>query len=402
MILSCFIGIITGSENSRVRDGKLFPVFQLIRFPNQPCNTGGSKNGTCYTSEECSSRGGSSIGSCASGFGVCCTFTVGCGATINENCTYFEATGLGSGECRTMLCPCSNNICQMRLDFNTFVITGPSTNTNSETKILNGVVSSSAAKTANYASTCATDIFTITNAPNLPELCGTLTGEHVYFDSDDGCHDLNLSIGQNAIYATEPSNRQVSIKVTQVECSSYNLAPQGCDQWFYGTSGQGTVRTFNYDGGSHLANQHQDICVRRESGYCQLCWYAASLSDVDVSGVATKTAMGKQLVTTSLCCGYGTDGMKTTAGYDCIMIPGASKATGTNQMVPAAQCGGFQGLVTAKATSATTSKTVCTKQMPFRINFTSDGFEWTDEAKNPAAPNQSDKGFKLSYYQVGC
>ena len=73
MILSCFIGIINGSENSRVRDGKLFPVFQLIRFPNQPCNTGGSKNGTCYTSEECSSRGGSSIGSCASGFGVCCT-----------------------------------------------------------------------------------------------------------------------------------------------------------------------------------------------------------------------------------------------------------------------------------------------------------------------------------------
>ena len=126
MILSCFIGIINGSENSRVRDGKLFPVFQLIRFPNQPCNTGGSKNGTCYTSEECSSRGGSSIGSCASGFGVCCTckklfliyyrrlkklvisliffsVTVGCGATINENCTYFEATGLGSGECRTML-----------------------------------------------------------------------------------------------------------------------------------------------------------------------------------------------------------------------------------------------------------------------------------------------------------
>ena len=45
---------------------------------------------------------------------------------------------------------------------------------------------------------------------------------------------------------------------------------------------------------------------------------------------------------------------------------------------------------------------ISAKQMPFRINFTSDGFEWTDEAKNPAAPNQSDKGFKLSYYQVGC
>ena len=62
---------------------------------------------------------------------------------------------------------------------------------------------------------------------------------------------------------------------------------------------------------------------------------------------------------TSLCCGYGTDGMKTTAGYDCIMIPGASKATGT--MVPPAQCGGFQGLVTAKASKQTSSKTVCSK-----------------------------------------
>ena len=60
--------------------------------------------------------------------------------------------------------------------------------------------------------------------------------------------------------------------------------------------------------------------------------------------------------------------MKTTAGYDCIMIPGASKATGTNQMVPAAQCGGFQGLVTAKATSATTSKTVCSKYISI-VNY---------------------------------
>ena len=41
------------------------------------------------------------------------TVTVGCGATISENCTYFEASGLGSGECNTMLCPCSSNICQV-------------------------------------------------------------------------------------------------------------------------------------------------------------------------------------------------------------------------------------------------------------------------------------------------
>lgn len=65
----------------------------------------------------------------------------------------------------------------MRLDFNTFVITGPSTETASTAKILNGAVHQTGVE-ANQASTCATDVFTITNAENLPEMCGTLTGEH--------------------------------------------------------------------------------------------------------------------------------------------------------------------------------------------------------------------------------
>ncbi len=30
------------------------------------------RNGTCFTEAECSSRGGTNAGSCASGFGVCC------------------------------------------------------------------------------------------------------------------------------------------------------------------------------------------------------------------------------------------------------------------------------------------------------------------------------------------
>ncbi len=63
----------------------------------------------------------------------------------------------------------------MRLDFNTFVITGPTTQTVSTFKF-NG-------KEANQATSCATDLFKVTNAQNLPELCGTLTGEHGWFES---------------------------------------------------------------------------------------------------------------------------------------------------------------------------------------------------------------------------
>ena len=45
----------------------------MVRFPNSVCAGNNGYNGTCYSAEECSSRGGSSGGSCANGYGVCCT-----------------------------------------------------------------------------------------------------------------------------------------------------------------------------------------------------------------------------------------------------------------------------------------------------------------------------------------
>ena len=47
-------------------------TWQIDRFNNGPCQ-GDSKNGTCYTTEECETKGGTNSGSCASGYGVCCT-----------------------------------------------------------------------------------------------------------------------------------------------------------------------------------------------------------------------------------------------------------------------------------------------------------------------------------------
>eukprot|EP00095_Tigriopus_kingsejongensis_P011401 maker-scaffold68_size422247-snap-gene-3.20 protein:Tk11401 transcript:maker-scaffold68_size422247-snap-gene-3.20-mRNA-1 annotation:"PREDICTED: uncharacterized protein LOC100905950" len=40
---------------------------------NSPCVGNDGKNGTCYTLDECQSKGGRNGGSCASGFGQCCT-----------------------------------------------------------------------------------------------------------------------------------------------------------------------------------------------------------------------------------------------------------------------------------------------------------------------------------------
>ena len=50
---------------------KLVNIFSVVRFPNKVC-AGDSYNGTCYSSSECSTRGGSTSGTCAGGYGVCC------------------------------------------------------------------------------------------------------------------------------------------------------------------------------------------------------------------------------------------------------------------------------------------------------------------------------------------
>merc|ERR1711893_173748 len=106
LILPLFLVVVTAKQ-----DGRLLP-FQIVKFPNDPCIvTGGTKNGTCYTSEECSDRGGTSSGSCAEGYGVCCTFTLGCGGSSSENTTYLELMGSSlTGPCSAQICKQNDNI----------------------------------------------------------------------------------------------------------------------------------------------------------------------------------------------------------------------------------------------------------------------------------------------------
>jgi len=384
--------IYFGYTEASDRKGNLLP-FQIIKFPNDPCVvTGGTKNGTCYTTEECSDKGGTSGGSCAEGYGVCCQFTLGCGSSSTENCTYFELTTAPTGGCSAQICRASTNICQIRLDFETFVITGPATLTASVNKLIGGTGGDGTE--GNLVTRCLSDTFGVSNAPNIPTLCGTLTGEHVYFEASDTCNSLDFAFAGTATGIGSLATRSVKIKVSQLACGDSNLAPVGCTQYMWGTSGAGIVKSFAYDGTNpHLADQAQVICVRREQGNCQICWSADAVADVSLGGKQTKG-----VVKDSSCCGYGTDGKKSTGGYDCLMIPGASQS-GTPKKP--SQCGGRGGLVTA---SGTTGKTVCSKSTPFRLEFFSNSFEigkanvegdFTMSATNS-------KGFKVRYYQAAC
>merc|ERR1712014_101905 len=84
--------------------------------------------GTCITSSECSSRSGTSDGNCAAGFGVCCIVSKSaCGDTVSTNTTYIRNPGYPStytpsstGSCAFTISKISSDICQLRLDFQTF------------------------------------------------------------------------------------------------------------------------------------------------------------------------------------------------------------------------------------------------------------------------------------------
>lgn len=376
---------------------KILPIFQVIKFPNDPCTiSGGPKNGTCYTSEECSSKGGVNAGSCASGFGTCCTFTMNCGGTLAENCTYFDSsTTVVPGACKAKICKCNNNICQIRLDFSSFIISGPSTSSVSVGLMLAGNFNP-AGKAVTDATQCLTDTFTITNQVTVPTICGINTGYHVYFDASDACNSLDFQFGNVAQGLGTVATRSWSIKINQYSCDYENLAPSGCTQWHFASDATNFVYTFNYQTGrgvgKHLAHQRQVTCIRRETGNCKICWSVTAATDIGVSG---KTDAATGVVLGTMCCNYGADGNKiVTAGYDCIILPGAMDTA--SAVKPPKICGSQMGIITA---AGTTQKTVCSKSYPFRIEFHSDGYEVSIAMKEGVAGNH---GFKVHYSQSTC
>ena len=87
---------------------------------------------------------------------------------------------MGSGMCGAQVCKLNDDICQIRLDFETFVISGPSTITTSIGDNMFGVTSGSTASgtAVSLAGNCLTDTFTVSNTNGVPVLCGDLADDH--------------------------------------------------------------------------------------------------------------------------------------------------------------------------------------------------------------------------------
>merc|ERR1712045_43730 len=134
----CLVDLSQEKNQTEQRSGKLFSLFSVVQFPNNVCSTtsGTYSNGTCITSSECSSRGGSTQGSCAAGFGVCCIFTYSeSGSVISQNLSYITNPSYPSNYAPTStpttltydIQKSSCDVCRIRLDYEVFQLTTPFT-----------------------------------------------------------------------------------------------------------------------------------------------------------------------------------------------------------------------------------------------------------------------------------
>jgi len=250
-------------ENRRERT---FSLFSVVQFPNDVCTStsGTYTNGTCITSSECSSRGGTSQGSCAAGFGVCCVYTYSAtGSVISQNVSYITNPSYPSTYAPTStpatlsytINKCSCDVCRLRLDFEDFQLTTPTT------------AAARGRCTTDYM-TLKTTAHTVTstatgNVGNYPYMCGTNAGQHAYMDVSCTCTDtatIEFVIG-------DTTNNLWKIKVTQLSCDDPDVArTEGCFQYFTGETG--SFESFGLASSSMICGHNYGICIRPLDGYC--------------------------------------------------------------------------------------------------------------------------------------
>lgn len=73
-ILVLFLIAITSSY-AQYRPSVL-GIGYIVRYQNTACSNADQESGTCLADAECSRRAGTNIGSCANGYGTCCSFKV--------------------------------------------------------------------------------------------------------------------------------------------------------------------------------------------------------------------------------------------------------------------------------------------------------------------------------------
>lgn len=266
-LLCILLGLVASAAaipaNSSAAARESRALFSVVKFPNDACTATNGLIGTCLTSTECTSRGGSSGGNCAAGFGVCClVYSATCTTLteVSQNNTYLRnpsypsayPTSTTTTTCGYKISKAASTVCQLRLDYETLVL---------------GQTAATGVCTDSLATTTTADNSVTTSYPSI---CGTSSGHHMYVNlgssSDSASATLTISL------AASSASAKWNILVRQIDCDTSYTAPEGCTMFFTGTSGSWS--NYGYVSGTttteHSPNQNFNVCIRREDGYCSI------------------------------------------------------------------------------------------------------------------------------------
>jgi len=355
------------------KKGKAFSLFSVVTFPNVECTTTmtPAMKGTCVTQEECQNTGNTvstASGNCASGFGVCCFRRIVEPGAITESLTHIESEGFPTPVAALTTAPVTavprafpimtdSSVCAVKFDFINVQL-------NTDTANNDG--------TCTDALTVATPARGATSAGFVPgELCGVLTGQHMYVDVNTAGGAMAATINVNT--AGEVGNRFWKILVQRIACNSPDLPTPGCLQFFTGLSG--LITSFNGarmgNAQQMLQNQQYRVCIKRGAGMCGVTYREA-----DPAGAIDSFALGAAGAAAGGVAGNsGVGATCTAAGHQFITIQPVGKI-----------CGGKLSPANDQAVAG-----------PVESNE----FGLTVTAPN-AVQTEAGSGFNLVYNQVAC
>jgi len=367
--------ILMISGKGEERKKKQFSLFSVVQFPNDVCTSASSSTtiGTCYTTSECTSRGGGAEGTCAAGFGVCCVISTSeCSATVSTNNTYIRNPGYPTsytptttGTCTNTIKKMSDDICQLRLDFET--MTGYTFTT-------------AGACTATFQATGG-------SGRNPPAICGTNTGFHMYVEfGAASSDDIELKTSYDAV------SKQWNILTRQISCTASWKAPPDCVQYFTGVSG--SIKSYNF--GQIIQGQDYSNCIRQEKNYCRVKFTESSIAtpdpfDLDTVTIGTATAAGgvtgSVAIAATVACALAF--VEIANGSENGITPlNAQMSLATSQSTWCGSALGYTGQPDASRMA------IVSARQPFRLGV------WTAPAGT--ALGTSGSGFNLDYTQLAC
>ena len=181
------------------------------------------------------------------------------------------------------------------------------------------------------------------------------------------CHKINVFVGESTT-----TTRQWDIYVTQYTCTQEDVAgPPGCLQYYTDTTG--LIKNFGYPSSNsatataatttHLQNQNYEVCFRRASSNCYICFASWNSIQATASfGLSVPLTDADNSAHDSNCL------------TDYLMIPGATSSTIAALTTPAVFMERFCGRHFTISVGATEA-TVCSRSYPFRLGVVTDNAE---------------------------